>query len=364
MRIEKQMLFWLALLLALVLVVGLLREVLLPFVLGIVLAYFLNPLADRLDHLGLGRLGASIAVVAGMGLLIIALAYYLAPLLLAQAQHMAIALPGEMERLRLAIDEWARVQLGNRYPDFNAGMDKAVGELGQNWGTLAGWMAGEVWNRGQALIDVAAVLLVTPLVMFYMLIDWNPMLAKLDSWLPRDHAPVIRAVAWDVNEAVSAFIRGQGTVCLLLSIYYAVALSSIGLDYGLLVGLLTGLLSFIPFVGWASGFIAASILAIIQFWPNVTPLFMVAAIFLAAQAMDAGFLSPKIVGSKIGLHPVWLILALFVFGYVFGFVGMLVAVPVAAAMAVLVRFALGRYLQSAVYRGTGERPAAKGETAA
>ena len=177
------------------------------------------------------------------------------------------------------------------------------------------------------------------------------MLAKIDCWLPRDHAPTIRRLATEMNDAVSAFIRGQGTVCLMLALYYAMALGAAGLRYGLLVGLATGLMSFVPFVGWALGLITATTIAIVQFWPDAVPILIVVGIFIGAQVLDAGFLSPKIVGSKIGLHPVWLIFALFVFSYLFGFVGVLVAVPIAAAIGVLVRFALQIYLASPVYSG-------------
>jgi predicted PurR-regulated permease PerM len=154
-----------------------------------------------------------------------------------------------------------------------------------------------------------------------------------------------------MNDAVAAFIRGQGTVCIILGMYYAAALTAVGLNYGLLVGLGTGLLAFIPFVGWALGFITAIGVAIVQFWPDALPILLVAGVYLGGQAIDAGFLSPNIVGSKIGLHPVWLIFSLFVFSYLFGFVGALVAVPLAAAIAVLMRFALSVYLGSQVYQG-------------
>jgi predicted PurR-regulated permease PerM len=177
------------------------------------------------------------------------------------------------------------------------------------------------------------------------------MLQKIDALLPRDQAATIRAIASEIDEAISAFIRGQGVVCLILGLYYSSALSIAGLDYALLVGVGTGILSFIPFVGWATGLLTASVLAVMQSWPDLVLLGTVVAIFLGAQALDAGFLSPKIVGSKIGLHPVWLILALFVFSYLFGFVGTLVAVPVAAALGVLVRFALKLYIESDVYKG-------------
>jgi predicted PurR-regulated permease PerM len=169
--------------------------------------------------------------------------------------------------------------------------------------------------------------------------------------LPRAHAPTIRRLAGEVNDAVSAFIRGQGTVCFVLAIYYAVALGLMGLRYGLLVGLATGIMSFVPFVGWALGLITATTIAVVQFWPDTLPILAVVGIFAGAQVLDAGFLSPNIVGSKIGLHPVWLIFSLFVFSYLFGFVGVLVAVPIAAAVGVLVRFALKIYLSSPLYSG-------------
>ena len=351
MRIERQVLFWFAALAVLVLTVGMLREVLLPFVLGMVLAYFMNPIVDRLTSFGLGRVVASVIVVAGLVAAFASLAVYVLPIIAAQAHDLALALPGELERISGLIDLWAREQLGARYPQFESGLAGALKSLSDNWTNLAGWIGAEVLSRGRGLFQILSILLVTPLVMFYLLIDWHPMLAKIDRWLPRDHADTIRAVASDVNDAVSAFIRGQGTVCLILGIYYSIALSLAGLDYALLVGVATGLMSFVPFVGWALGLITASTLAIMQHWPDAMPLVWVVAVFLGAQALDAGFLSPKIVGSKIGLHPVWLILALFVFSYLFGFMGTLVAVPVAAALAVLVRFGLQHYLNSEVYRG-------------
>jgi len=199
---------------------------------------------------------------------------------------------------------------------------------------------------------------VTPLVVFYVLMDWHRLLAKIDSWLPREHAATLRRLASDINDAVSAFIRGQGTVCVVLAIYYSVALTAAGLRYGLLVGLATGLMSFVPFVGWALGLITATVIATVQFWPEITPILIVVGIFAGAQVLDAGFLSPNIVGQKIGLHPVWLIFSLFVFSYLFGFVGVLVAVPIAAAIGVIVRFGLNAYLDSDLYRGHAAVPTA------
>jgi predicted PurR-regulated permease PerM len=351
MRIERQVLFWLSAAVLLVLVIGLLRPILLPFVAGIVIAYFLNPAADRLTRWGMPRWLAAVLIVAVFVCAIAAALVFLVPLLLTQAQEFAVALPEELARLRALVETWARAQLGSHYADFESGLDRASQALSENWASLAGTLAGSLWSQGPALFNFLSLILVTPLVVFYVLIDWYPMLAKIDSWLPREHTPVLRRLASDINAAVSAFIRGQGTVCLVLALFYAVCLTAAGLKYGLLVGLGTGLMSFVPFVGWAVGLIVATTIAVVQFWPDVFPILIVVGVFIGAQVLDAGFLSPNIVGSKIGLHPVWLIFSLFVFSYLFGFVGVLVAVPIAAAVGVLVRFALNAYLASDVYRG-------------
>jgi predicted PurR-regulated permease PerM len=350
LRVERQVFFWLAAAFLLVLAIAMIKDVLLPFVAGIVLAYFLHPLVDRLVAMGLNRIAASALLVAG-GAALIALLVLILPLLFSQMQQFAVALPGEIERGRDVIGVWARERLGDNFADFDAGLKQATETLSQNWTSLVGWAATSIWDQSLAIFNFVSLLLVTPLVVFYLLIDWEKMLSRIDSWLPRDHAPTLRVLAADINDAISAFIRGQGTVCLILALFYAVGLSAAGLNYGLLIGIVTGLLAFIPFVGWALGLITATGLAVVQFWPDYLPILGVVAVFLAAQAFDAGFLSPNIVGSKIGLHPVWLIFALFVFAYLFGFVGTLIAVPVAAAIGVLVRFGLNAYLESSLYRG-------------
>ncbi len=354
MKVERQVLFWLLALALLILTLGLLKDILLPFIVGMVLAYFLNPVADRLTALGLPRIWASVLIVAGGAVVITALLVFVLPVIANQAQQFAVALPGEMERVKTMLEEWARQRLGDRFPAFEAGLERATRSMSENWGSLAGWAATSIWTRGLAIFNFLSLMLVTPLVVFYLLVDWHPMVAKIDGWLPREHASVIRTLASDINDAVSAFIRGQGAVCLILALFYAVGLTLVGLKYGLLVGLATGLMSFVPFVGWALGFITATGLAFVQFWPDMTLIALVPLVFLAGQALDAAYLSPTIVGPKIGLHPVWLIFSLFAFSYLFGFTGMLVAVPVAAAIGVVVRFALTAYLNSTVYQGPRE----------
>jgi predicted PurR-regulated permease PerM len=349
MRAERQVLFWMTAAALLILTIAVLKDILLPFVAGVAIAYFLSPLADKLVELGLNRVVASLLIVVSLVVLAVASLVLIVPVILSQAQDLAAALPGEVTRFREGADAWARARFG---PGLDAQIGRATEALSENWTSLASWAATSIWSQSLAIVNFFALLLVTPLVVFYLLIDWHPMLHKIDGWLPRGHASSVRALATDMNDAVAAFVRGQGTVCLILGAFYAIALSAIGLNYGLLIGLVTGALAFVPIVGWLIGFLTATTVAIVQFWPEMLPILLVVGVFIAAQALDAGFLGPTIVGSKIGLHPVWLIFALFVFSYLFGLVGTLIAVPLAAALGVLIRFAIDVYLKSPVYQGS------------
>ena len=349
---QRQLWFWLAALLVVVAVIALLSEILLPFVAAIVGAYFLNPLADRLQSLGLKRAWAAILIV-GVAAILVALALVLlVPVLAEQVRQLVAALPAETERFKALIERYGREWLGPSFPSFKTAIDKALAEQSQNWTATAGAIMASVWSRGMALVNFVSLLLITPVIVFYLLVDWHPMLARIDRALPRDHAPTIRRLAAEINDAVAAFIRGQGAICLMLGLYYGAGLSWAGIQYGLLVGLTTGLLAFIPVVGWMLGAVTAAVLAVVQYWPDLTPLLKAALVLASGIAIDAAFLSPRFVGQKIGLHPVWLIFALFVFSYLFGLVGTLVAVPLAAAIGVLVRFAVQVYLDSAVYKGS------------
>ena len=351
---QRQVLFWSAITILFVLAILVLQEILLPFVAGLVLAYALNPLADALERTGISRLGAAALTVALLVVVFIIVLVILVPLLLQQAQQIVASLPADLESIRPQLEAWAKQRLGDNFGQLHQAVEQGISELSKNWTGIAGSVAHGVWDRGWAIIDFLAVLLITPIVVFYLLVDWPAMISRLGEMLPRDHENTVRAVVTDIDSALSAFIRGQGLVCLTLGTLYTVGLSLIGLEYGLLVGIFTGVMTFVPVVGSVLGLITASILAIVQSWPDLTLLFMVIGIFAAGQALDASFLTPRIVGPKVGLHPVGLIFALFVFSYLFGFVGVLVAVPLAAAIGVLIRFALSLYLKSPIYRGNSE----------
>jgi predicted PurR-regulated permease PerM len=354
MPLERNVLFWAATALLFIYLVQLLAPVLLPFVVGMALAYFLNPVVDVLGRLGIPRWISAILLLALSTCLIVIAFVFVVPILLQQGAGLVESAPKEIARLKILIEESARNNLGPRYPQAESMIRSALDATSSALPSLLAGLAQTLWKQGYAAFNFFALLLVTPLVFFYTLLDWPKIVAKLDSWLPRDNADEIRALALEINARVSDFIRGQGIVCIILAFYYATALSIAGLQYGLLVGMLTGFAIFIPVVGWCLGSIVAVVLAVVQFWPEPAPMLVIAGIMLGGLALESGVLSPNIVGSEIGLHPVWLIFALLAFSYLFGFLGLLVAVPVSAAIGVLVRFALRTYLGSSVYKGGGE----------
>jgi predicted PurR-regulated permease PerM len=358
MTLRAQMRFWVIALAILIGGLWLFSEILLPFLAGLVLAYFLDPVADALERLGLPRLAATLIIVlASVVVLAIALIVFL-PMLGEQIAKLANSMPHYVSELVARFNELAPDWLKNIFTQPQAEMGGQVGDFA---GKLAGWLAtviASVWSGGLALVNLVSLLLVTPVVAFYLLNDWDHMVARVDSWLPRGHVETIRSLAREIDEAMAGFIRGQGTVCLLLGAFYAIALSLAGLSFGMLIGIVTGMLSFIPFVGAIIGGVAAIGMAIVQFWPDWVQIGIIAGIFVLGQFIEGNFLSPKLVGDSVGLHPVWLMFALFAFGYLFGFVGLLMAVPLAAAAGVLIRFALAQYLASPLYLADGEKPAA------
>lgn len=351
LRVDRQVAFWLVAAAAFLALLWMLGDVVLPFVLGAVIAYFLNPLADRLGQTGMGRTPASALIILLSALLLLAAIILVGPLVFDQLRQLAETLPQDLRRLRTLLQEWAMGSLGARYEGIAASFERGLADAADNWSGSMKWALEQLWSRGLALVNLLSLLLITPVVAFYLLADWPRVVARVDNALPRDHAPTIRRLASEINTAVSAFVRGQGTICLILAAIYAIGLTFIGVRYGLLIGLTAGLLSFVPFVGWALGFVLSAAMAAAQSWPDLSLLIKVIVLFGATSALDTAFLSPKIVGSRVGLHPVWLIFAVLAFGSLLGFAGVLVAVPVAAAIAVLVRFALSLYLDSAIYRG-------------
>lgn len=354
MHFERHALFWTATALLFAYIVQLIAPALLPFAIGLTLAYFLSPVVDAMGSMGIPRWIATILLVAASTFVIVLALVFVVPILFQQSAGLLESAPGAIDRLKSLIETTARDHLGPRYPEAEVTVRNAVDSLSKGLPTLLASFAGSLWNQGTAAYNFFTVVLITPVVFFYVLLDWPSIVAKIDSMLPRDGADEIRGLATEIDSRISAFIRGQGVVCILLAIYYALCYSFAGLNYGLLVGVATGLASFIPVFGWSIGAITAMLLAVVQYWPEFTPILVIAGILLVGQALESAILSPYIIGSEVGLHPVWVIFALLTFSYLFGFLGLLVAVPVSAAIGVLVRFALQKYLASSVYQGEVE----------
>jgi len=354
MPYTRQMTFWGVTLLAGVLVLWMLREILLPFVAGMALAYLLDPLATRLERMGVNRLVATLVIVGAVVLAFVFLILLFVPILAGQLGAFIERLPGYLSRLQtLAMDpnrEWLRKIVGDGVTDAQ------VSDLVKQGAGWTGTFLKSLWSGGQALISVLSLIVITPVVAFYLLYDWNRMVESVDTWIPLQHRDTVHALAREMNEAIAGFVRGQTAVCLILGSFYAVALTLSGLNFGLLIGLTSGLITFIPYVGSMTGLILAGGVAVAQFWPDYTAIAIVISIFFVGQFLEGYLLAPKLVGESVGLHPVWLMFALFAFGYLFGFVGLLIAVPLAAIIGVLLRFALRRYLESPFYTGEQAGP--------
>ncbi|MGX5666413.1 AI-2E family transporter [Rhizobium daejeonense] len=349
--LRRQLLFWLVALIVFVFFLMTFRSILLPFIAGMALAYFLDPVADRLERLGLSRIMATVVILTAFVIVFVLSLMIIIPILASQLNQFIQHIPGYVTELQNFIatsnaawlPQWLNSQMDTIKDNFSKYLSEGVGFIGT--------LFGQIWNSGKALVDVASLLVVTPVVAFYLLLDWDRMIAKVDSWIPRNNVATVREIATELDRTIAGFVRGQGSLCLILGIYYAVGLSLIGLNFGLLIGFFTGMISFIPYVGSTVGLLLAVGVALVQFWPDYVHLIIVAVFFFSGQFIEGNILQPKLVGQSVGLHPVWLMFALFAFGALFGFVGVLVAVPAAAAIGVLVRFALARYLESDLYYG-------------
>jgi len=349
-NVRRQAIFWTGTLIFFILLLVVFSEIMLPFVAGLALAYFLNPVVAFFEKIGISRLWVTLAIVLIMVILLVLVLMVLVPVLIQQLAGFIRVIPGYVARIQTLVNnhdfDWLK-QYGIDLSSFQGNLDliisRAVGLLQS--------LLPSLWSSGKAIMNMVTLLVVAPVVAFYMLLDWNRMVLCVDSWIPRDHLETVRGIFRQMDRAVAGFIRGQGTVCIILGIYYAVTLTITGLNFGLLIGLFMGLITFIPYAGSAVGLILAVGLAWIQYWPeDWTWIVGVAVVFLLGQFLEGYILQPKLVGSSVGLHPVWLMFAMFAFGVLFGFTGLLLAVPAAAAVGVLVRFALHSYLDSPLYR--------------
>ncbi|MBO6603625.1 MULTISPECIES: AI-2E family transporter [Paracoccaceae] len=344
--VKQQMIYWGIALAMFFVILWALGDVILPFLVGGAIAYFLDPVADWLERKGFTRIWATVLISLVAILVVVVAALIVIPLLVSQLTGLIAAAPELFERLRDF--------LTTRFPqlmDENSPLRDSLAAISETLQSRGGELVNGLLSSAMSVLNFIVFIVVVPVVSFYLLWDWDRMVARVDDLLPRDHRPVIRRLAKDIDRTLASFVRGQGTVCLILGTFYAVSLMIVGLQFGVVVGFVAGLISFIPYVGALFGGALALGLALFQFWGEWWWILAVAAIFQVGQLVEGNILTPNLVGGSVGLHPVWLIFALSAFGSVFGFVGLLVAVPVAAAIGVLIRFGVEQYKQSLLYRG-------------
>jgi len=363
LSLERQIAVWTVVLVVSVILLQLLGSAVTPFAAGIALGYLLDPVVRRLQRFGFSRLAASLAILAVAVLVIAILLIVVVPILGSQLIGFTQRLPGYVMRLQaLAVQEGSALieRYGGEWRDsFGAGNSLSADQIQKSIGDFvsqgAQWLLNalrSLASGGAALVSFFSLIIVTPVVAFYILVDWNKMIATLDGWLPLEHRDSLRKIASEINHALAGFIRGQSLVCLFLGLWYGIGLTVIGLDFGFLIGVIAGLLSFIPYVGSLTALVLSLGVGLVQGWPDLRLFFLAFGIVGVGQFLEGNVISPKLVGESIGLHPVWLMFALFAFGEWLGFTGLLIAVPTAAALGVLVRHLIGLYLKSPLYLGS------------
>jgi predicted PurR-regulated permease PerM len=344
MTVARPTVFWLTTAIIVLLMLVLLREILLPFAIAMALAYLLVPAVDRLERVGINRGLAALILILLLAVGFVGLVLVMLPALVGELRFFVEEFPRYVTRVQSLIADtgrpWLHKVMGQEIRVEEA-LPHTVVAMGSAW---LDDIVRSAWSGGKALFSLLSLLVVVPIVSIYLLTDWDRMIATIDGWLPAGHREDIRALGREIHDTVAGFVRGQIVICLILAVFYAIALKVTGLNHAILIGLTAGLISFVPYLGAGAGLIVALCVAVAQFWPDWTPLAIVAGIFLLGETIADYILSPRIIGSQVKLNPVWLMFALFAFGYLFGFVGLLVAIPVAASLGVILRFAMRKSL--------------------
>jgi predicted PurR-regulated permease PerM len=352
MTLRNQLLVWAGLLVLTLVLLFVFRSILLPFVIGMTLAYLLNPVVNLLARWSIARPVGALIVLVLVLMLILGLVLALVPLVMAQGVDLIGRLPGYIGDLRGLAQQWVPQLAEWLGPERTTQLQGTLADLLGRGVEIAGSLTAGLAAGGLNLLNTIAVLFITPVVAYYLLVDWEGLIAKVDDLLPRPHRNEIQGVLAEIDRAMAGVIRGQGAVILVLCVYYSTALSVAGVNFGLAIGLIGGLLSFIPYVGFFVGFALSMTVALVQFWPDQWVFILVVlAIYGVGQFLEGNILYPKLVGQSIDINPVWLMFALFAFSLLFGFVGLLLAVPLSAISGVLARYAIRKYQKSSLYLG-------------
>lgn len=351
MSVKDRLLAWGITLGLLFLFLFMVKSILLPFVVAMITAYFLDPAADKLEDFALSRFSATLTITISFFIIAITGSLLLMPLIYDQIVSFAGKIPEYSRYMQQEVLPVLMEKVKGIDPNALENIQGSISDISKYVLTISGNIASGLWNSGVALLNLLSLLFITPIVTFYILRDWDIMRAKISAWLPVKHKEVILEQFSEIDRTLSGYIRGQTNVCLLLGAFYAVGLMIIGLDFGLMIGMMTGILSFIPYVGLLVGMTVGLGVAFIQYGglDGITSIGMVALVFVIGQVIEGNFVSPKLVGDKVGLHPVWIMFGMLAGTALFGFIGILLSVPVTAVLGVLIRFSLKQYLQSGWY---------------
>ena len=344
MRIAQPAIFWIAVSAIAMVALVLLRQILMPFVVGALLAYLIVPAVDRLERLGIRRALAAMIIFLPLLACLVAFLLIMLPAIIGEIRFFIDQFPHYVTTLQLLVNEatgpWLHAVMGDDLHIEQSSADVAR-TMSNNW--LDGFLS-SLWSSGRAVISLLSLIVVTPIIAIYLAIDWHRMIATIDGWFPPKYRNDVRELGLEIHNTVAGFVRGQVVICLVLAALYAAALKVIGLNHGIVIGLAAGIISFVPYLGAATGLIVSVCVALVQFWPNWAPAAIVGGIFIVGEMLSDYVLSPRIVGRRVKLNPVWMMFALFAFGWLFGFIGVLLAIPLAASLGVILRFAGRRSL--------------------
>lgn len=346
MRLGQPATFWIAVSAIALVALVLLHQILLPFVVGALLAYLFVPAVDRLERFGISRSLAALVVFLPLVAALVAFALVMFPVIIGEIRFFIEEFPRYLARLQSLMTDASHPWL-HRFMGDEAHIEPSSADVASAMGSS--WLDGflrSLWSDGLALVSLVSLLVVTPIIAIYVAIDWQRMIATVDGWFPPAYRDQIRSLGREIHETVSGFVRGQIVICLVLAVLYATALRMTGLHHAILIGIAAGLISFVPYLGAGTGFLVSVCVAIAQFWPNGIPAAVVGGIFVVGEMLADYVLAPRVIGRRVKLNPVWMMFALFAFGWLFGFIGLLLAIPIAASLGVILRFARQKSLAS------------------
>ncbi len=350
MQFRQSLIIWSLIFLVLGGFVYLVSSVLFPFVFAAVLAYFLDPITDKVEKTGFSRTISTIIVISGFSLVLLGLLFFMGPIFVDQFKKLSVHFPQIMNEFDLKSDTKLHRWVNKVAPN----LDQKIQDFAYTFTVqIIQFLATSIQSiitSGTAVFNLISLIVISPVVAFYLLRDWDVMVKKIDDLLPRANLGIIRHEFSKIDDTVSAYIRGQVSVCIIMGVFYSVNLSLIGLDYAIAIGVMTGLLSFIPYVGMTIGMCIALLVAFFQF-ANMDGMLFTLVVFILGNLIEGNFITPKLVGDKVNLHPVWIIFALLAGGAIMGFTGIMLAIPLAAIMGVLVRSLISKYRKSSLYLG-------------